>query len=98
MKRFSWLILIPAVLSLAGTLKEQLENFQPGSADERIFKAVAPDDEWGKPLYLYSKKGTPYRCYVNQDGLPLRCRRTEAGEETLEAMKQRPLEYKQMPK
>lgn len=98
MKKLAVLLIIPALLSLGSTLKEQLKQYEPSNPDERVFRAVAPDDEFGKPLYLYSKKGTPYRCYISPTGLPLSCRRTEAGNETLEALKQRPLEYKQMPK
>ena len=96
--KFSFLILVPAFLSLAGTLKEQLKDFEPSNGDERAFRVAAPDGEWGQPFFLYSKKGTPYRCYLSSEGLPLSCRRTESGEETLEALKNRPDEFKKIPK
>lgn len=87
MKKIAHLIILIAALSSMGTgLKEQIENFQPAISEERILNAVVPGVEYGKPIYLYSADGLPYRCYLRSDGLPLSCRRTEQGDETKEAL------------
>ena len=86
---FALLILFLALLSL-GSIQKQIEDIQFPSDEERMFKTLIPDGEWGKPFYLYSKTGNPYRCFIRaSEGHPIACRRTEAGEETLDALKQR---------
>ncbi len=88
MKSAKWLALIFLAFSCMGSgLQEQLEQYEPSSPDERALKVVAPDTEFGQPVFLYSATGQPYRCYLRSDGLPLSCRRTEAGKETEEALK-----------
>ncbi len=85
----SWIFLVLlAVSSLAADFKDQAKLYQPDNSDQQVFERVAPDGEFGKPFYLYSKTGIPYRCYVSPQGLPLSCRRAERGEEAIEAMKQ----------
>lgn len=55
--------------------------------EKKVFELLVPDGKWGEPLYLYSKTGIPYRCYVRAStDLPISCRRTEEGQETLEAL------------
>jgi hypothetical protein len=92
-------IILPLLLALLslGLVREEdpvrkaIENLEISSSEERAFKVLVPDGSWGEPIYLYSRTGIPYRCYIrSSDGLPLSCRRTEAGEETIQAMKQSP--------
>lgn len=80
-------ILLLAFLSMGTGLKEQLTDYQPSSPEERALSVVAPDTVFGQPVFLYSATGRPYRCYLRSDGLPLSCRRTEAGTETEDALR-----------
>ncbi len=75
-------------LGALGDLKEQSGFYQPNSSEESVFNAVIKDSEYGKPIYLYSRTGLPYRCFIAPSGLPLNCRQTEEGQETIEAIKQ----------
>jgi hypothetical protein len=88
------IVCLLAVLSLGFSqedpIRKTVENLPIESQEERAFKTLVTDGEWGKPFYLYSRTGIPYRCFVRvSEGLPLQCRRTEAGEETIDAMKQK---------
>lgn len=92
-KKYFWIFLL-ALFSLA-SFREQVENIHFSSEEERMFRTLFPDQEWNQPLYLYSANGLPYRCYLRaSSGLPIICRRTEIGEETLEAEKRLALQHK----
>ncbi len=79
-----------AIFLIGAYSKEPMENIEFKSPEEEMFKTVAPDGTWGKPFYLYSRTGIPYRCYIQfTNGQPLACRRTPEGDETLEALKEK---------
>ncbi len=80
------LVLCASLVSLGG-FKEQVKNLEPSSAEERIFQTLIKDSEYGKPFYLYSHAGRPYRCFISTEGLPIHCRGVEPGAETIEALK-----------
>ena len=89
MKKISFLmILFLALFSMGTGIKEQIEQIQPSEGEKRVLKTVVPDAEWQKPIYLYSRTGLPYRCFIRPNDFPLSCRRTELGQETEDALKQ----------
>ena len=51
------LILMTVAFVSMGGLKEQLENYQPSSEDERVFRAVAPDAGMGQAAFSLFRHG-----------------------------------------
>lgn len=64
---FLLIIVIWVVLSAAKKLRF-FEN------EEDKLRHLGPDIQWGQVLFLYSGTGTPYRCFAQPGGFPLKCR------------------------